>query len=172
MASQHPWSSTGQTTKYSLKIFKINFLGARLWGNKLLSSVWTSASHWEQRSSVTSQTEIARQYFFGKRWKPRICPAEFFDFNSRYLENENEFLKNSFETVFRASKSRDRGQLVSAFQLTFKLTWSIPYNNLYQVTNWCIMADFQTLNCCYLFRIQPMLPKFRMALVTKCDLLS
>ena len=22
-----PWSSTGQTTKYSLKIFKINFLG-------------------------------------------------------------------------------------------------------------------------------------------------
>ena len=53
--------------------------------------------------------------------KPRICPAEFFDFNSRYLENENEFFKNSFETVFRASKSRDRGQLVSAFQLTFKV---------------------------------------------------
>ena len=115
----HPWSSTGQTTKYSLKIFKINYLGARLRGNKLLGSVWTSASHLEQRSSVTSQTEIARQYFFGKRWKPRICPAEFFDFKSRYLENENEFFKNSFETVFRAPKSRDRGQLVSAFQLTF-----------------------------------------------------
>ena len=42
------------------------------------------------------------------------------DFNGPYLENENEFLKNSFETVFRASKSCDRGQLVSAFQLTFK----------------------------------------------------
>ena len=42
------------------------------------------------------------------------------DFNGPYLENKNEFLKNSFETVFRASKSCDRGQLVSAFQLTFK----------------------------------------------------
>ena len=41
------------------------------------------------------------------------------DFNGSYLENKNEFLKNSFETVFRASKSCDRGQLVSAFQLTF-----------------------------------------------------
>ena len=39
------------------------------------------------------------------------------DFNGPYLENENEFFKNSSETVFRASKSRDR---VSAFQLTFK----------------------------------------------------
>ena len=44
------------------------------------------------------------------------------DFNGPYLENENEFLKNSIETVFRASKSCDRDQLVSAFQLTFKLT--------------------------------------------------
>ena len=35
------------------------------------------------------------------------------DFNGPYLENKNEFLKNSFETVFRASKSCDRGQLVS-----------------------------------------------------------
>ena len=43
------------------------------------------------------------------------------DFNGPYLENKNEFLKNSFETVFRASKSCDRGQLVSAFQLTFNL---------------------------------------------------
>ena len=41
------------------------------------------------------------------------------DFNSPYLENENEFFRNSFETVFRASKSRDRGQLVSTFHLTF-----------------------------------------------------
>ena len=43
------------------------------------------------------------------------------DFNGPYLENENEFLKNSFETVFRASKSCDRDQLFSAFQLTFKI---------------------------------------------------
>ena len=43
------------------------------------------------------------------------------DFNGLYLENENEFLKNSFETVFRASKSCDRDQLVSAFQLTFNI---------------------------------------------------
>ena len=42
------------------------------------------------------------------------------DFNSPYLENENEVFKNSFETVFRDSKSHDGGQLVSAFQLTFK----------------------------------------------------
>ena len=41
------------------------------------------------------------------------------DFNGPYLENENEFLKNSFETVFRDSKSCDRGQLVLEFQLTF-----------------------------------------------------
>ena len=43
------------------------------------------------------------------------------DFNGPYLVNENEFLKNSFETVFRASESCDRGQLVSAFQLTFNV---------------------------------------------------
>ena len=42
------------------------------------------------------------------------------DFNSPYLESENEFFKNSFRTVFRASKSRDRGQLASAFQFIFK----------------------------------------------------
>ena len=45
------------------------------------------------------------------------------DFNGPYLENQNEFLKNSFETVFRASKSCDRDRLVSAFQLTFKLVF-------------------------------------------------
>ena len=67
--------------------------------------------------------------FFGKRWKPRICPTEFFDFNSRYLENENEFFKNSFETVYRASRSRDRGQLVSAFQLTFNLIKTLTIKN-------------------------------------------
>ena len=41
----------------------------------------------------------------------------------RKPENESEFFKNSFETVFRASKSRNRGQLVSAFRLTFYCLW-------------------------------------------------
>ena len=68
-------------------------------------------------SDVTDRNRLT--IFFGKRLKPRICPTEFFDFNSRYLENKNEFFKNSFETVFRASESRNRGQLVLAFQLTF-----------------------------------------------------
>ena len=55
------------------------------------------------------------------------------DFNVPYLENENEFLKNSFETVFRASKSCDRGQLILAFQLTFKyllIYWDSPETNI------------------------------------------
>ena len=52
------------------------------------------------------------------------------DFNGPYLKNENEFLKNSFETVLRASKSCDRDQLVSAFQLTFKL-YNMPVNGVY-----------------------------------------
>ena len=42
------------------------------------------------------------------------------DFNGPYLENENEFFTKSFKTFFRTSESRDRGKLVSAFQLTFK----------------------------------------------------
>ena len=50
------------------------------------------------------------------------------DFNGPYLENKNEFLKNSFETVFRASKSCDRGQLVSAFQLTFNSSNLVSLN--------------------------------------------
>ena len=29
------------------------------------------------------------------------------------------------------------------------------YTSLYYVTNWCIMADLQTLNCRYSFGIQP-----------------
>ena len=71
--------------------------------------------------------------FFGKRWKPRICPTEFFDFNSRYLENENEFFKHSFDTVFMASKSRDRGQnigqLVSASQMTVNAGINFIHNH-------------------------------------------
>ena len=41
-----------------------------------------------------------------------------------------------------------------------------------QVANWCIIADFQILNCCYSFRIQPMWLKFGVALFTRFDLLS
>ena len=71
--------------------------------------------------------------FLGKRWKPRICPTEFFDFDSRYLENENEFFKHSFDTVFRASKSRDRGQnigqLVSASQMTVNADINFIHNH-------------------------------------------
>ena len=40
------------------------------------------------------------------------------------------------------------------------------------VTNWYLMADFQTLNCRYSFRIQLTWPKFFMASVTRYDLLS
>ena len=46
------------------------------------------------------------------------------------------------------------------------------YANLCYVTNWYKMADFQTLNCRYSFRIQAMWPKFCMTLVTSYDLLS
>ena len=42
------------------------------------------------------------------------------DFNSPYLENIFESFKNSFESVFRASESRGRAQLVSVFQLTLE----------------------------------------------------
>ena len=45
------------------------------------------------------------------------------------------------------------------------------YTNLCYITNWYIMVDFQTLNCCYSFRIQAMWPKLCMALVTRYDLL-
>ena len=69
--------------------------------------------------NVTDRNRLT--IFFGRQWKPRICPEEFFDFDSRYLENENELFKNSFETVFKASKFRDKGQLASVFQLTFNI---------------------------------------------------
>ena len=59
--------------------------------------------------------------FFSENDKNR----EFFPQSSSTLRadisrTKTNFSKNSFETVFKASKSRDRRQLVSAFQLTFK----------------------------------------------------
>ena len=48
----------------------------------------------------------------------------------------------------------------------------VLYTSLYLVTNWYILADFQTLNCRYSFGIQPMWPKFCMALITRYDLFS
>ena len=72
-------------------------------------------------SDVTAPLRVTRSI---ERTLPRPFSETFRiskneDFKGPYLENENEFLKNSFETVFRASKSCDRDQLVSAFQLTF-----------------------------------------------------
>ena len=67
------------------------------------------------------------------------------DFNGPYLENGNGFLKNSFETIFRASKSCDRSQLVSAFQLTFNDITSpaLPiFHNLELLT----LADIHNLH--------------------------
>ena len=82
------------------------------------------------------------------------------DFNGSYLENKNEFVKNSFETVFRASKSCDRGQLVSAFQLTF----NFPLNNQFFI--WCL-CQCTPPRCC--FRpCSPYYSGFGMLSGTKC----
>ena len=94
-------------TKYSVKIFKINVLGAWLLGKKIRVFPM-KISFIPVLKIISDVTDRNRPTtIFGKRWKPRICPAEFFDFNSRYLENGNEFFTNSFETVFRASESRN-----------------------------------------------------------------
>ena len=72
-------------------------------------------------SNVTAPLRVTRGI---ERTFPRSVSKTFRiskneDFNSPYLENENAFFTNSFQAVFRAPKSRDRGQLVSVFQLTF-----------------------------------------------------
>ena len=95
----------------------MHFLGA--WFREKKIRVFSMEVSFVPRLKIISDVADRNRPTIGKRWKLRICPAEFFDFNSRYLEDENEFFKNSLETVFRASKSRNRGQLVSAFQLTF-----------------------------------------------------
>ena len=73
-------------------------------------------------SDVTAPLPVTRgiERTFSRPFSETFRISKNEDFNCPYLENENEFLKNSFETVFRASKSCDRDQLVSAFQLTFK----------------------------------------------------
>ena len=71
------------------------------------------------------------------------------DFNGPYLENKNEFLKNSLETVFMASKSCDRGQLVSAFQLTFKgvkITSVGLKLDRPQLQQWLLFLEHNTIN--------------------------
>ena len=72
-------------------------------------------------SDVTAPLHVTRgiERTFPRPFSETFRISKNEDFNGPYLENENEFLKNSFETVFRASKSCDRDQLVSAFQLTF-----------------------------------------------------
>ena len=73
-------------------------------------------------SDVTAPLPVTRgiERTFSRPFSETFRISKNEDFSGPYLENENEFLKNSFETVFRASKSCDRDQLVSAFQLTFK----------------------------------------------------
>ena len=72
-------------------------------------------------SDVTAPLRMTRgiERTFSRPFSETFRISKNEDFNGPCLENENEFLKNSFETVFRASKSCDRDQLVSAFQLTF-----------------------------------------------------
>ena len=72
-------------------------------------------------SDVTAPLRVTRgiERTFPRAFSETFRISKNEDFNGPYLENENEFLKNSFETVFWASKSCDRDQLVSAFQLTF-----------------------------------------------------
>ena len=75
-------------------------------------------------SDVTAPLPVTRgiERTFSRPFSETFRISKNEDFSGPYLENENEFLKNSFETVFRASKSCDRDQLVSAFQLTFKVS--------------------------------------------------
>ena len=70
---------------------------------------------------VTAPLRVTRgiHHTFSRPFSETFRISKNEDFNSPYLENENEFFQNSFETVFSASKSRDKVQLVSAFQLTF-----------------------------------------------------
>ena len=79
-------------------------------------------------SDVTAPLRVTRGI---ERTVPRPFSETF-----RISKNEdfNEFLKNSFETVFRASKSCERDQLVSAFQLTFKGELDRPNSLVYQAT--------------------------------------
>ena len=78
-------------------------------------------------SDVTAPLPVTRgiERTFSRPFSETFRISKNEDFSGPYLENENEFLKNSFEAVFRASKSCDRDQLVSAFQLTFK-KWAPP----------------------------------------------
>ena len=78
-------------------------------------------------SDVTAPLPVTRgiERTFSRPFSETFRISKNEDFRGPYLENENEFLKNSFETVFRASKSCDRDQLVSAFQLTFKVRKSL-----------------------------------------------
>ena len=43
------------------------------------------------------------------------------DINGSYLENKKRIFQKFLRNCFQGFKSRDRGQLVSAFQLTFKI---------------------------------------------------
>ena len=86
------------------------------------------------------------------------------DFNGPYLENENEFLKNSFETVFRASKSCDRDQLVSAFQLTFNDFSSFNIGLSYKI----LFVHCNIFHCVLYSTFSPVNIKFFMFVFERC----
>ena len=100
------------------------------WHRAQLAIVDKSYLPWNSKivSDVTAPLLMTRgiERTFSRPFSETFRISKNEDFNGPYLENKNEFLKNSFETVFRASKSCDRGQLVSAFQLTFKI-WTFIY---------------------------------------------
>ena len=106
---------------YSSQIWRIPTIN---WHRAQLAIVDKSCLRWNSKivSDVTAPFLMSRgiERTFSRPFSETFRISKNEDFNGPYLENKNEFLKNSFETFFRASKSCDRGQLVSAFQLTFK----------------------------------------------------
>ena len=103
---------------YSSQILTIPMI---IWHRAELLVVDRSHLQGNQRSPLTSRG-LLRVTCGIERTFPRPFSETFrisknADFKGPYLENE--FFKKIFKTVFTASKSRDRDQLVSAFQLTF-----------------------------------------------------
>ena len=96
---------------YSSQIWKIPAIN---WHKAQLAVV--NKSYLRRNSKIVSDVTVPLSVTRGiERTFPRPLSETFRiskneDFNGPYLENKNEFLKNSFETVFRASKSCDRGQ--------------------------------------------------------------
>ena len=73
----------------------MNSLGARLRGNKLLGSVWTSASNSEQRSSVTSHIQKSPDNIFSENDENR----EFVPQSSSTLTADISRTKTNFSKI-------------------------------------------------------------------------